>query len=44
MDNHLAHRYFDTNHGILDATVADDLPPLVAATRRLLRHADHERG
>jgi uncharacterized protein with HEPN domain len=44
MLNHLAHRYFDTNHGILHATVTDDLPPCVAATRRLLERADHEHG
>ena len=36
MRNHLAHRYFDTNHAIVAATVEFDLPPLVAATRRLL--------
>jgi uncharacterized protein with HEPN domain len=31
MRDHLAHRYFDTAHGIVQATVVDDLPPLVAA-------------
>jgi len=36
MRNHLAHRYFDTAHSIVQATVKDDLPPLVAAVRRLL--------
>lgn len=36
MRNHLAHRYFDTNHAIVAATLEFDLPPLVAATRRLL--------
>jgi uncharacterized protein with HEPN domain len=36
MRNHLAHRYFDTAHAIVQATVNDDLPPLVAAVRRLL--------
>lgn len=36
MRNHLAHRYFDTAHGIVQATVTDDLPPLVAAVQRLL--------
>ncbi|MGH9022506.1 MAG: HepT-like ribonuclease domain-containing protein [Acidimicrobiia bacterium] len=35
--NHLAHRYFDTAQGIVQATVEHDLPPLVAATERLLR-------
>lgn len=37
MRDHLAHRYFDTAHGILQATVDHDLPPLVTATRRLVR-------
>ncbi len=36
MRNHLAHRYFDTDHAIVAATVEHDLPPLVAAARRLL--------
>jgi uncharacterized protein with HEPN domain len=36
MRDHLAHRYFDTAYSILEATVAEDLPPLVAATARLL--------
>lgn len=36
MRNHLAHRYFDTAHSIVQATVSDDLPPLVAAVERLL--------
>jgi uncharacterized protein with HEPN domain len=36
MRNHLAHRYFDTAHSIVQATVSDDLPPLVAAAQRLL--------
>lgn len=36
MRNHLAHRYFDTAHAIVAATVENDLPPLVAAVRRLL--------
>src|ERR1700728_3814274 len=31
MRDHLAHRYFDTSHGILQATVDDDLPQLEAA-------------
>lgn len=34
--NHLAHRYFDTSHAILTATVRHDLPELRAATERLL--------
>ena len=36
MRNHLAHRYFDTAHGIVQATVSEDLPTLVAAAKRLL--------
>jgi uncharacterized protein with HEPN domain len=36
MRDHLAHRYFDTAHSIVQATVDHDLPPLLAATRRLL--------
>ncbi len=36
MRNHLAHRYFDTAHAIVSATVTEDLPPLVAAVNRLL--------
>lgn len=36
MRNHLAHRYFDTAHAILQTTVSDDLPPLVSAAQRLL--------
>ncbi len=33
--DHLAHRYFDTDHEIVTATVEHDLPPLVAAVERL---------
>jgi uncharacterized protein with HEPN domain len=40
MRDHLAHRYFDTAHCIVQATVVDDLPPLVAAARRLLGRFD----
>ena len=36
MRNHLAHRYFDTAHAIVRATIEHDLPPLVAAVQRLL--------
>lgn len=31
----LAHRYFDTAHGVIDEVVHHDLPDLVAATQRL---------
>jgi uncharacterized protein with HEPN domain len=40
MRNHLAHRYFDTAHTIVRATVEEDLPPLVAAVERLLAGID----
>ena len=36
MRGRLAHRYFDTTHAILTATVQDDLPELRAAVERLL--------
>lgn len=35
MRNRLAHRYFDTSHAIVAATVASDLPELEAAIQRL---------
>jgi uncharacterized protein with HEPN domain len=35
MRDHLAHRYFDTAHAILQATVDDDLPELEQAIRAL---------
>ncbi|HEX6424493.1 MAG TPA: HepT-like ribonuclease domain-containing protein [Acidimicrobiales bacterium] len=35
MRDHLAHRYFDTDHVIVAATIDNDLPPLVAAVERL---------
>lgn len=35
MRDHLAHRYFDTDHAIVTATVDHDLPPLIAAAERL---------
>ena len=40
MRDHLAHRYFDTAHSIVEATVLHDLPPLVAATERLIVELD----
>jgi uncharacterized protein with HEPN domain len=36
MRDRLAHRYFDTSHAILQATVAHDLPELEQAVTRLL--------
>lgn len=35
MRDHLAHRYFDTAHAILQSTVDDDLPELERAIRAL---------
>jgi uncharacterized protein with HEPN domain len=35
MRDHLAHRYFDTSHAILQATVDKDLPELERAVLRL---------
>jgi uncharacterized protein with HEPN domain len=35
MRDHLAHRYFDTAHAILQATVDEDLPDLERAARTL---------
>ena len=40
MRDHLAHRYFDTAHSIVQATVTEDLPPLVAAAKRLIAQLD----
>lgn len=40
MRDRLAHRYFDTSHAILAATVDEDLPELDAAVRRLLQRSD----
>lgn len=36
MRDHLAHRYFDTSHEILQATVDDDLPELEGAVRAMI--------
>jgi uncharacterized protein with HEPN domain len=36
MRDQLAHRYFDIAHGIVQATIDEDLPPLVAAEKRML--------
>jgi uncharacterized protein with HEPN domain len=40
MRDHLAHRYFDTAHAILQATVDDDLPHLEHAIQALARSLD----
>lgn len=36
MRDHLTHRYFDTSHAIVRATVVTDVPLLVSAVKRLL--------
>jgi uncharacterized protein with HEPN domain len=36
MRDHLAHRYFDTAHAVLQATVDDDLPELEQAVLALM--------
>ncbi|KJQ56053.1 HepT-like ribonuclease domain-containing protein [Microbacterium sp. SA39] len=40
MRDHLAHRYFDTAHAVVNATARDDIPLLAAATERLLAGID----
>jgi uncharacterized protein with HEPN domain len=40
MRDQLAHRYFDTSHAIVEATVTEDLRELEAAVRRLLQQVD----
>jgi uncharacterized protein with HEPN domain len=40
MRDHLAHRYFDTDHALVAATVDRDLPHLVDAVRRLRADSD----
>ena len=42
MRDRLAHRYFDTSHAIVAATVEHDVPELERATRSLLDHASKD--
>jgi uncharacterized protein with HEPN domain len=42
--DYLAHRYFDTAHAILQATVDDDLPELERAVQSLTESLDNEKG
>jgi uncharacterized protein with HEPN domain len=44
MRDHLAHRYFDTTHAVVQATVDNDLPLLLAAVERLLEVERMSRG
>ena len=40
MRDHLAHRYFDTTHAVVKATVDHDLDDLLGAVKRLIEHVD----
>ncbi len=42
MRDHLAHRYFDTAHSILQATVDNDLPELEKAIQAMMAVVDSE--
>ena len=42
MRDHLAHRYFDTNHAIVQSTIDHDIPALRAAIARLLALSDED--
>ncbi len=42
MRDRLAHRYFDTSHAIVAATVEHDVPELERATRSLLDHTSED--
>ena len=42
MRDRLAHRYFDTSHAIVAATVEHDVPELERATRSLLDHISED--
>lgn len=46
MRDHLAHRYFDTDHVIVRATVDNDLPELEPAVQALIENlpADAQQG
>jgi uncharacterized protein with HEPN domain len=42
MRDHLAHRYFDTAHSILQATIDNDLPELEKAIQAMIAVVDSE--
>ncbi len=42
MRDNLAHRYFDTNHAVVQATVEHDLPELDRAVSRMRSQDDAE--
>ena len=44
MRDHLAHRYFDTSHAIVQATLDHDLPELEEAVRRLASRLSEDHG
>lgn len=44
MRDHLAHRYFDTNHAVVSATVEHDLADLYAAAVRILGALPEDEG
>jgi len=44
MRDHLAHRYFDTDHAIVRDVVDHDLDPLAVAVRALIDRADGPEG
>ena len=44
MRDHLAHRYFDTDHAIVEDVVANELEPLLHAVRALSEHLADEDG
>jgi uncharacterized protein with HEPN domain len=42
MRDHLAHRYFDTAHAILQATIEEDLPALEHALQAMTKSLEEE--
>jgi uncharacterized protein with HEPN domain len=44
MRDHLAHRYFDTTHAVVQATVDHDIASLHEAVERLLRNLPPDPG
>jgi uncharacterized protein with HEPN domain len=44
MRDHLAHRYFDTDHAIVQDVIANDLGPLAEAAQSLLARIDEAGG
>ncbi len=42
MRDHLAHRYFDTDHAIVNDVVDNELDTLLAAVRSLQERADQQ--